>query len=328
MKKFHLPRVTPSMVVACLALLVALAGTGVAAVSVALPRNSVGNTQIQNNAVTSAKVKNASLLRADFKAGQIPARCGWSGRSGRCGRPCGCCRSRRCSRPRCKVGTREVGRHDRRPVGRDHPDLETGRRNLRPRLRRGRHRSPRRRVGGSRQRHGVPGRGDCRARAVVPPRALSARAGTTPATCSSPPRIRPGRQHRITRSTSRSSSDFRFRTTCGPRPETTSDRGAPFSDGCELELGEPGGESTAERGPLVVRDLDRPSGALRETRRDAGQPVGGERQEQDPMRTGVTGEDTDRPARLEAQRRLHSSAQARAWVVEEHPLSSAARLRH
>jgi hypothetical protein len=68
-----MPRLTPSMVIASLALLVALAGTSVAAVSVVLPRNSVGNAQIQNNAVTSAKVKNASLLRADFKAGQIPA---------------------------------------------------------------------------------------------------------------------------------------------------------------------------------------------------------------------------------------------------------------
>ena len=73
MKRFHLPRPTPSMVVACLALLVALAGTGVAAVSVVLPRNSVGNAQIQANAVTSAKVKNGSLLKADFKAGQVPA---------------------------------------------------------------------------------------------------------------------------------------------------------------------------------------------------------------------------------------------------------------
>jgi hypothetical protein len=73
MKKFHLPRITPSLVVACLALLVALAGTGVAAVSVALPRNSVGTAQIQSNAVTSAKVKNGSLVRADFKVGQVPA---------------------------------------------------------------------------------------------------------------------------------------------------------------------------------------------------------------------------------------------------------------
>jgi hypothetical protein len=73
MKGLHLPRPTASLIVACLALLVALAGTGVAAVTVVLPRNSVGNAQIQNNAVTSTKVKNGSLLRADFRAGQIPA---------------------------------------------------------------------------------------------------------------------------------------------------------------------------------------------------------------------------------------------------------------
>lgn len=58
------------MVVACLALLVALGGTGYAATK--LPANSVGTAQLQANAVTSAKVKNATLLAADFKSGQIP----------------------------------------------------------------------------------------------------------------------------------------------------------------------------------------------------------------------------------------------------------------
>jgi hypothetical protein len=62
---------SPALVVACLALLVSLTGTSVAAVS-QLARNSVGTPQLKNNAVTSAKVKNASLLRADFKAGQLP----------------------------------------------------------------------------------------------------------------------------------------------------------------------------------------------------------------------------------------------------------------
>jgi hypothetical protein len=70
------------MVVACIALLVSLTGTSVAAVS-QLARNSVGTPQLKNgavstaklkrNAVTSAKVLNGSLLRADFKAGQVPA---------------------------------------------------------------------------------------------------------------------------------------------------------------------------------------------------------------------------------------------------------------
>jgi hypothetical protein len=63
---------SPAMVVACIALLVALAGTGAAAVS-ALPRMSVGTAQLKPNAVTSAKVKNFSLLRSDFRRGQIPA---------------------------------------------------------------------------------------------------------------------------------------------------------------------------------------------------------------------------------------------------------------
>jgi hypothetical protein len=70
------------MIVACLALLVALGGTSVAAVN-QLARNSVGprqlqfgavtNPKIRNNAVTSAKVRNRSLLRADFRPGQLPA---------------------------------------------------------------------------------------------------------------------------------------------------------------------------------------------------------------------------------------------------------------
>lgn len=60
------------MVVACLALAVALSG-GAYAVSTALPRNSVGPTQLKANAVNSAKVKNRSLRAVDFATGQIPA---------------------------------------------------------------------------------------------------------------------------------------------------------------------------------------------------------------------------------------------------------------
>lgn len=80
------------MVVACLALLVALGGTSVAAVN-QLARNSVGtpqlrdgavtarkirnlnvtNPKIANNAINSAKVANRSLLRVDFAPGQLPA---------------------------------------------------------------------------------------------------------------------------------------------------------------------------------------------------------------------------------------------------------------
>ena len=66
----RLRRPSPAMVVACLALIVALGGTGYAAIK--LPANSVGTAQLQKNAVTSAKVKNGSLLTLDFKSGQIP----------------------------------------------------------------------------------------------------------------------------------------------------------------------------------------------------------------------------------------------------------------
>ena len=68
----RIPRPSPALVVACLALAVALGGTSYAAVTL-VPRNSVGTTQLKNNAVVSSKVKNGSLLKADFKAGQIPA---------------------------------------------------------------------------------------------------------------------------------------------------------------------------------------------------------------------------------------------------------------
>jgi hypothetical protein len=64
MKRIRKP--SPALVVASLALLVALGGTSVAAVSVVVPRNSVGTAQLKTNAVTGAKVKNHSLTLADF----------------------------------------------------------------------------------------------------------------------------------------------------------------------------------------------------------------------------------------------------------------------
>src|SRR3954471_370008 len=64
-------RPSPALVIATIALVVALAGTGYAALK--LPRNSVGAKQLKRNAVTSPKVKNGSLLAGDFKAGQLPA---------------------------------------------------------------------------------------------------------------------------------------------------------------------------------------------------------------------------------------------------------------
>lgn len=75
-------RPSPALVVACIALLVALGGTSIAAVT-QLPRGSVGAPQLKRNAVVASKINpnavrtghvlNGSLLSEDFKAGQIPA---------------------------------------------------------------------------------------------------------------------------------------------------------------------------------------------------------------------------------------------------------------
>ena len=74
-------RPSPAMVVACLALLVALTGTSVAAVQAIAP-NSVGTPQLRTgavtnpklraNAVTGAKVANRSLTAIDFQASSLP----------------------------------------------------------------------------------------------------------------------------------------------------------------------------------------------------------------------------------------------------------------
>jgi len=66
----HVPHPSPALVIACIALAIALGGVGYAATVV--PRNSVGVLQLKPNSVNSAKVVNGSLLRADFKAGQVP----------------------------------------------------------------------------------------------------------------------------------------------------------------------------------------------------------------------------------------------------------------
>ena len=80
MRPTRVRRPSPALVVAVLALLVALAGTGYAAI--ALPANSVGSRQLKRSAVTrtklaadsvsGSKVKDRSLLAADFAAGQLP----------------------------------------------------------------------------------------------------------------------------------------------------------------------------------------------------------------------------------------------------------------
>ena len=62
-------RLSPATVIATIALVVALGGTTYAVT--ALPKNSVGNAQLKNGAVNSAKVKDKSLLASDFKPGQL-----------------------------------------------------------------------------------------------------------------------------------------------------------------------------------------------------------------------------------------------------------------
>ena len=91
-------RPSGSMVVAFIALLVAMSGTGYAAIT--LPKKASAPSS-STNAVISSKVKNGSLLRSDFKAGQLPA-----GRTG----------ARRAPRPRrrhqCHSSSRSgCGRH-------------------------------------------------------------------------------------------------------------------------------------------------------------------------------------------------------------------------
>src|SRR6185503_16961797 len=64
-------RPSPAMVVASIALIVALGGTSVAAVS-ALAPNSVGPVQLKAGAVTNPKLRNNSLTPIDFAAGALP----------------------------------------------------------------------------------------------------------------------------------------------------------------------------------------------------------------------------------------------------------------
>jgi hypothetical protein len=56
---------SPAMVVACLALLVALGGTGYAAIK--LPANSVGTKQLRNGAVTAGKVRGNALTGGQIR---------------------------------------------------------------------------------------------------------------------------------------------------------------------------------------------------------------------------------------------------------------------
>ena len=63
-------------VVACTALCVAVFGStpiGQAAARLVVPKNAVGTVQLKNRAVTGLKVKDGTLMAADFKPGQLPA---------------------------------------------------------------------------------------------------------------------------------------------------------------------------------------------------------------------------------------------------------------
>jgi hypothetical protein len=68
-------RLKLNTIVAVTALAVAVLGStpiGHAAARFVVPKNSIGATQIKKNAVTGLKVKDGTLVAADFKAGQLP----------------------------------------------------------------------------------------------------------------------------------------------------------------------------------------------------------------------------------------------------------------
>jgi hypothetical protein len=63
------------LILSVTALVVAVLGVtplGEAAREQLVPRGSVGTVQLRNNAVVSSKVRNRSLLAADFRLGQLP----------------------------------------------------------------------------------------------------------------------------------------------------------------------------------------------------------------------------------------------------------------
>jgi hypothetical protein len=65
-----IPRPSAALVISCLALFVALGGSGYADV-LRVPFNSVGVLQLRSNAVVSSKVRNHSLRAVDFAVGQL-----------------------------------------------------------------------------------------------------------------------------------------------------------------------------------------------------------------------------------------------------------------
>ena len=72
MQKMFSRRPSPALVVAGIALLVALGGTSVAAVT-SVPNNSVGTSQLKNGAVTNPKLANNAVTGTKIKDGQVLA---------------------------------------------------------------------------------------------------------------------------------------------------------------------------------------------------------------------------------------------------------------
>jgi hypothetical protein len=61
------------MIVACVALAVALGGTGYATISTIIPLGSIGTKQLKDDAVTTRKVRDFGLRAWDFKRGSLPS---------------------------------------------------------------------------------------------------------------------------------------------------------------------------------------------------------------------------------------------------------------
>jgi hypothetical protein len=70
--RVRLRRPSPALVIACFALMAAVAPASYATVSQILPQQSVGTSQLKPNAVTSNKVRDFSLRKWDFKKSDLP----------------------------------------------------------------------------------------------------------------------------------------------------------------------------------------------------------------------------------------------------------------
>ncbi len=73
MSRLRARRPTAGLAVACIALFLALGGTGGAVVSQAPPNNSVGTNQLKNNAVTAPKIKNNAVAAAKIASNAVVA---------------------------------------------------------------------------------------------------------------------------------------------------------------------------------------------------------------------------------------------------------------